>query len=199
MRKLIIILAIAIFSTGATLPPSVMNIFYIDASMPTTDDGMNESSLYTLKQKLETAADAGELLVFLSNGKEPLVYKKKKDIEKLLDNIYSKRFEPPNDLFDKSAMRDLVYPELKKFNGAINFHFFLSDMTTKSVKDGADTVVKFFPKEVGQILGNGSSVSVNIYYSNNSGKVNKAELEKSLQFYNDGSFGPSIAYSTFDL
>lgn len=199
MRIFAFIITIAIFSTGAKLPPGVLNIFYIDASMPTTDDGMNESSLFTLKKKLEAAGDAGEILVFLSNGKEPIVYKKKKDIEKLLDNIYSKRFDLPNDVFDKSSLRDFIYPELKKFNGAVTFHFFLSDMTTKGVKDGADTIVKIFPKEVGQILGNTSTVSVNIYYSNNSGKVNKTELEKSLQFYNDGSFGPSIAYATFDL
>lgn len=201
MKSLTIILLVVatFFAWSAALPPEQLNVFYIDASMPTADDGMNESSLYTLKTKMEAAADAGEIRVVLSNGTEPFVIKKKKEIEKLLDKIYSSRFDVPNFGKDKTALRDVVYPDLAQFNGIVNFHFFLSDMSTKAIRSGSDSMVKFLPKEVGQIIGSTSNLVVNIYYSNNSGKVSKVDLDKALQFFNGGEFGPAVTYNTFDL
>ncbi len=199
MKTLMFFVLVAVLSLGAQLPPEEMNIYYIDASIPTADDGMNESAIFTLRTKLEASADVGNMLVFLSNGKEPKVIKKKKEIEKLLDDIYSKRFEIPNDASDKAMMRDMIYPELTKFNSNVNFHFFLSDMNARAVKDGSVSIVKFLPKEIGQILGNSAAIAVNVYYSNNSGKVNKSELEKSLEFFNSSAFSTVITYKVFDL
>ena len=105
----------------------------------------------------------------------------------------------PNKDIDKAKLRDMLYPALKNFSGKVRFHFFLSDLETKSVAAGSNTLVNRLPKEIGNLVSATGGIEVGVFFSNNTGKVNKAELDKALQFYNSALYPPSIIYTSTDL
>jgi hypothetical protein len=193
-RLLIFSFVILLFSSFRWFWPRAENVnnlvlFYVENSKGGESTSLTAGSIERLEVEVKkhNASPTNKFLLYWSNDNKYDYSRKAETSTKILNGLFEKNSRTPNAWLDKHQMRNLLFEKDFTLKGTITLNFFVTEayLLDYVTKDEPSVLMGMFPRELAYIIGaDESRVTVNIYYTNNKGKLSEDMMKRVNNFAN---------------